>query len=432
MKLLLKILFIFYFVFLSFTDTLSLSGFLILPVIISVFIVWFGVIKLTSDRYITSLDLKIIKNEEILILMGLMGLVISSLINPNSNSINYILAYFYVFVVSLFFHKFIINKYFNIYKILKYNFYGVLITSSFVFINFWLNFLKIIDLQNYLPRTKEATATYKSVFPRAYGFSDEPTNLAFYFNTLGTLSLLYVWKISGYSKKIKVLFTSIVVFSWGVTFSSAGIVSMLFSITIVLISLLLKKILTIKKVYIRKNAILIFGVFFLLLILFIININPIINLFMPIYEQTKEAFNFFDYKNINRYDSRRVREWKFGLRSSLKNANNFLFGIGPGYRASQNKGSLINWHLFLFYEGGLITYLPFFLYLFLTGFRMLKSNLKYKYWFFIPFLAGFIHYFAISTFFEPFLWTLIIIFVIFDVQYNIIYFKNKGVFNEDT
>jgi len=432
MKLLLNILFIFYFIFLSFTDAFSLSGILILPVIISIFIVMFGIIKLTGDRYINSLDIKIIKNEEIFILIGLMGLVISSLVNPNSNSINYILAYFYVFVVSLYFHKFIINKYFDIFRILKYNFYGVFITSSFVFINFWLNFLKIIDLQNYLPRTKEATATYKVIFPRAYGFSDEPTNLAFYFNTLGTLSLLYIWKFSNYSKRIKGLFTFIVIFSWVVTFSSAGIVSMVFSITIVLSLALLKKILINKKLYIHKNSVLSFVVVFLLLILLIININPIIDLFNPIYKQTKEAFNFLNYNYGNSYDSRRVREWKSGLRSSFKNANNFLFGVGPGYRASNNKSSIINWHLFLFYEGGLITYLPFLLYLILTGLRMLKSKSKYKYWFFIPYLAGFIHYFAISTFFEPFLWTLIIIFVIFDIQHNRINCKNKGVHYEDT
>jgi hypothetical protein len=408
----------FYFIFLSFTDSFSLSGILIIPVVISIFIVMVGIVKLTSDRYITSLDIKIIKNEEIFILMGLIGIIISSLVNPNSNSINYISAYFYVFVVSLFFHKLIIHKYFNIFKILKYNFYGVFITSSFVFTNFWLKFLKIVDLQNYLPRTKEATATYKGIFPRAYGFSDEPTNLAFYLNSLGFISLLYVWKFSDYSKKIKIIFTFIVLFSWGVTFSSAGIVSIIFSLTIVLTFLLLKKILIQKISYIHKKSILIFFMIFLLLILFTVNIDSIINMFNPIYEQTKEAFNFLDYNNINNYDSRRVREWKFGLRSSFKTVNNFLFGVGPGYRASQNIGSLVNWHLFLFYEGGLITYLPFLLYLSLTGLRMLKSNSKYKYWFFIPYLAGVIHYFAISTFFEPFLWTLIIIFIIFDVQYN--------------
>ncbi|MFW5795077.1 MAG: hypothetical protein ACOCV1_06295 [Bacillota bacterium] len=427
MKLLLKILFILYFIFLSFTDTFSLSGILILPVIISVFIVFFGLIKLTSERYINSKNLKIYKSEDVFILIGLIGLIFSSLINPNSNSINYILAYFYVFLISIFFHKFMLNKYFNILKVLKYNFYGVLLTSSFVFVDFWFEFLGIINLQNYLPRTKEASATYKSIFPRAYGFSDEPTNLAFYLNTLGTLSLLYVWKFSNFSKITKLIFTFLVIFSWLVTFSSAGIVSMLFSITLVVFFLFFKNILKNKKIYIKKNNILFMLVFFLLILVLIFNINFIIDMFNPIYNQTKEAFEFLNYNNINKFDSRRVREWKFGLRSSFKDVNNFLFGVGPGYRASKGLGSLINWHLFLFYEGGLFTYLPFLLYLIFSGIRMVTSDLEYKWWFFIPFLAGCIHYFAISTFFEPFLWTLIIIFIISEVQYKNIDFGNRGV-----
>jgi len=427
MRIILKILFILYFVFLSFTDTFSLSGILLLPVVISVFIVFFGLIKLATDRYIKVNDLRVYKPEDIFILMGLIGLVISGLINSNSNSVNYILAYFYVFLISLYFHKFMLNKYFNIIKILKYNFYGVFLTSSFVFFEFWFEFLGIIDLQNYLPRTKKASAIYKATFPRVYGFSDEPTNLAFYLNTLGVLSLLYIWRFSNYRKSTKLIFTFLVVFSWIVTFSSAGIVSMLFSISLISVFLFLRNIIDNKKLYIKNNKIKFILLIILLLIVLIININHIIEIFNPIYEQTKEALNFLNYKNINKLDSRRVSEWKFGLRSIFKNPKNFLFGVGPGYRASKNLSSLINWHLFLFYEGGLITYLPFLLYLFFTGIRMLKSNFKYKYWFLVSLMAGFIHYFAISTFFEPFLWTLIVIFIVLDVQYKNKDLKAKGV-----
>ena len=59
--------------------------------------------------------------------------------------------------------------------------------GAFLSFNFILTLSNVINLQEMMPRFKDASANYLEVYNRGYGFSTEPGIVAYYFNTLGRL-----------------------------------------------------------------------------------------------------------------------------------------------------------------------------------------------------------------------------------------------------
>ena len=84
-------------------------------------------------------------------------------------------------------------------------------------------------------------------------------------------------------------------------------------------------------------------------------------------------------------------------------------GVGST-NATGTRGSNINWYIFLTVEGGLLSSIPIMLFLVFSFVRIAYSRVPGKMWFLVGLTAGAVHFLAISTFFYPFLWILLIMF----------------------
>jgi len=196
----------------------------------------------------------------------------------------------------------------------------------------------------------------------------------------------------------KIILTLLFVLGWLFTFSGAAIPALLFSMTV---SCLL--------IFVKRPAINKKSIPFLILLLFIFGFavvkkNNVYNFFSPIIhkmtlQQAAEG-------------SRPVR-WLHDIKLINESP---IFGHGPGYASVSERGSSVNWYLFLTMEGGLVTSLPIIFFLIFSFFRIYSSIIPGKIWFMSAFLAGSIHLAAISTFFHPFLWMLLIIFTLHQKQ----------------
>ncbi len=162
------------------------------------------------------------QKEDMFLMASMIVLFISSIFHAHDKTMNYMMAYFYVFVLLyLVFKSTLIHYRFDLKKILNINSIAVIIVCFFSSTEFFLEFLFNIEISEYILRTREATATYMPGVPRSYGFSTEPTALAMYINTLGPIALWNInqWNISRVTKYFIILTIAL---GWFFTFSAAG------------------------------------------------------------------------------------------------------------------------------------------------------------------------------------------------------------------
>ena len=309
---------------------------------------------------------------------------------------NYIFAYTYIFIIYLFFKLIYSTSNISIDNILKANAIAIIFVALFVIFEFVLNYFSIIDIQALLPRTRDVTATYLGgTYRRAYGFSTEPTIVAFYFNTLGPLGLWY-WFNRVKGKNITKLFITIVYLLAILLTFSPTVVFLLISIVIVALYNIISK----KRINISH-----FMKFSLVTLAIVITITIINN-------QGLISRHFEPYKTKillqqHNQPGSRINRWQMDI-ERVKEAP--LFGIGLGSLSTEGRGSSVNWYLFLAVEGGLISSVIMLLFLAITFFRITKSKLLFKNYMLVGYLAGIMHLSVISTFYYTFLWLLLIIF----------------------
>jgi len=381
-----------YIFFLSFTE-------LRLPILFLMIIVPIAFVRIISKQRIS---ISCYKHEDILILLMFIGLLISTLVNTSIKSLNYILAYFFIFGVSYIFLKGVLYNFSDVKKLLNVNTFAVLFVAIFSVIDFVSFSFLNVDVQQIIPRSKEATATYMGgMFRRSYGFASEPTILALYFNTLGILGIWNLWKRTNIIKPSKILLTVIFLLAWISTFSAAGWGSFFISILIsaALITLInMKK----KKVTLSKKKLKIVALAMLSIIIII-----------PMYQKEIKNFILPVYKKITLKEVATVRtaHWKWGFENIVESP---VFGRGLGSTSEAGRVSTINWYIFLTMEGGLISSIPIILFMLFSYVRIFLSKVEGKFWFMSGFMAGSMHFFAISTFYYPFLWFFLIIFFMCD------------------
>jgi len=242
-----------------------------------------------------------------------------------------------------------------------------------------------------MPRSRAASAVSMGTCRRSYGFSTEPTILAFYLNTLGVIG---IWNLCE-SFQIKRLLKSLLVFSyiiaWLTTISAVALVALPFSLFVCYFLIKLRQPLFSKR-----------GTFVAVVCCIMLCVSVPLTLsdkvtpyFAPIYH--KLSLN-------QEKEGSRPQRWKSDL--SVVSESPWT-GQGLGYATSAGRGSSVNWYLFLTMEGGLISSLPAILFLFFSFIRIYFSQVPGKLWFMSAFMAGSIHLVTISAFFHPFLWTLL-------------------------
>ncbi len=404
-NLLLRNLICAYIFFASWTDSFSLSEKLPLHIVILGAIVVVFIIAFLNGKKNLS---RAYKPEDFLVILCFIGVCLSGLLNPNGKTVNYVIAYFAVFIIGYLLLKGIVAQNINWQTLLKINTIALIFVALFTIFEFLIEFLTGFDIQTFIPRENPARATYLLRFPRAYGFAHEPTILAFYFNTLGLIGLWKLWYWNSIGRVfhrywLKIPLTLIAIFAWLSTFSAAGFVFL--PCSIILANCLKKRhnfsrTISPRLIFLVVLSIVIVTILFSIVSLNIFQSREIINEYT---DPLLTKVTLQDDKHVNI----RVTAWI----TSLDNIRRSLvFGIGVGHQSDSGLNSSFNWYLFLMLEGGLISFLPIAVFLCISFLRIAMSNVQGKLWFMTGFLAGAMHLLVIATFYHPFLWILLILF----------------------
>ncbi len=316
--------------------------------------------------------------EDFLLIFFFIFILLFALLFPTSKSLNYIAAYFIAIFINYFFIRNYIFQNLKLYQVLNANIFGVFFVSLFCNLEFFLSSFKNIYIQDFIPRTMIADADYLIGIRRVYGFSEEPTYLAWYLETLG---LIAIWSVivNSKNKYFRYLFISSVIITFITTFSASGIGTLFLSFIIVFIFRIKKNI---------KNI-----VFFL----------SIISLITFVYFY---FFDFFDILNskltLNQEGSGNRKDmWLSAFIDFYKNP---LFGNGLGFYSSLGLESPVNYFLFLISENGIFPLILIFLFYLIVLYKVYKSSFQKSYFFLIAIIGGILHLFTQSLFFHPCLW----------------------------
>ncbi len=385
MKDLLKIFFFLFIFTISWTNAFSLSQWLTIP---NLFIVLSSVVFLFLILFYDYKIKKLDNEDYILILIFLSQLILSSF-NITSKFFNYSLAFFYSFFIIYYLNKIISISFFRYDDLLKYNFYAVLFISIFGLSEFFLNYSFNFSIQSYIPRSSIASADYNlidKVIFRTYVFSEEPTYLAWYLNTLGLISFLYLKKIKNVFKRL-LLFLPVIV-TYISTFSAAGFILIISSFLIYNIF------------YFRIK--LIFGIllsifFTLFFVSYYIDLEILQELVNPL-------TNKITFQQLE--DGDRLPEWTKAWYLLL---NKPIIGHGLGYYSSLGQYTPMNFFLYISVESGLFITLLIIVFYITKFLKLIKLNSKEKPYFIIALISGIGHLFTQSLFYHPNLWFLIIL-----------------------
>ncbi|MEQ9623693.1 O-antigen ligase family protein [Coleofasciculus chthonoplastes] len=404
-NLLLRNLICAYIFFASWTDSFSLSEKLPLHIVILGAIVVVFIMAFLNGKKILS---RAYKPEDFLVILCFIGVCLSGVLNPNGKTVNYVIAYFAVFIIGYLLLKGIVAQNINWQTLLKINTIALIFAALFTISEFLIEFLTGFDIQTFIPRENPARATYLLRFPRAYGFAHEPTILAFYFNTLGPIGLWKLWHWNSIGRVfhrywLKISLTLIAIFAWFSTFSAAGFVFL--PCSLILANCLKKRHKFSRTISPRLIFLVVLSIVLVTLLFSIVYLNTF---------QSREIINEYTDPLRNKITlqsdgqaSRRVTAWINSLDNIPKSP---VFGRGVGSQSDSGLDSSFNWYLFLMLEGGLISFLPIAVFLCISFLRITVSHVQGKIWFMTGFLAGAMHLLVISTFYHPFLWILLIIF----------------------
>ena len=342
-----------------------------------------------------SLPKFIIFNEDRLIILFIILLSFSALINPNSKSINYVLAYFQVFVICFLLTRSIIIKKLSLRTILNTNTAAVCIASTFIVIEFTLRIFFLFDIHDYIPSYKEKSmAVVTEGIYRATGFGTEPTQTGFYLCALGPIAIWNLYKNINVNNKLKHLLVFFIILSLIFLFSVSSYL-VIFLTTLMFILLRWKWRL---KIFLRF-------LFLLLLIVFLIS------LYEPLYLIVLDILETIWGKMTFSSDGTSTNARTNLLLKGLERIYEYpIFGIGIGFSSSIDEASSINWYVFLMSEAGIPISMVLFSYMIIQLIRIYKSNIDARNPLLFGAFAGSAYLGTLSTFFYPNLWFVYIIY----------------------
>lgn len=388
---------------LSFSSAFNLARWIPLWMLPCILIFTLAIISLLSGKY--KFPKKAYVNEDYLLILLIIGVILSTTLNHHPRSNNYILAYTFIFGVLYLFFKGLFCKYCRYKTLLKINTLAVIFVTVFCLIDFLTyNFLGI-DVQSWIPNTNERIATYAVAtlrVRRSYGFSSEPTILALYFNTMGSLAIYSLWNTFQIREFLKWGFTAIFILAYLTTFSAAGFAGLIVAVPTCLLLIELQKP-NLSRGRLRKSILVIL---LAIIVSFVYNLDGIFDYFEGILGKV----SLMEFG-----ETTRTSNW---MRDLSKIVESPIFGHGMGYLSSNNMVSSINWYIFLTLEGGLISSLPIISFIVLTFARIYSSSIPGKFFYMFGLLSGAIHYIAISTFFHPAYWILLIFYFVHRQAYG--------------
>jgi hypothetical protein len=330
---------------------------------------------------------------DIFLLIMLCLLLFSSVLSPNDKTLSYILAYFYVIFGMYFLVKSaLITSQINFRTILKVNFYGVILLSTYILFEVSLKGFVDLDISSYLYRTREATATFYFGLYRAYGFSTEPTAVAWYLNSFALLAIYYI--VNNFKTFfVKYVLILIIICSFVLTFSSAGFLYLFLGLLFVIFKYNLYRIFYSK----------IFLFHMTLLVLIIFNFPSISDgIYYFVEGITDKIFLNTEYVSVN-------QRINYALLAFERFAQAPIIGGGLGLSSSFGESSPMSWYLIILTNGGLLSLLALLMFTYLKIYQVMKIHGNIGIYMTFSVVASFLTLATNAAFFNPFLWTLLAI-----------------------
>jgi hypothetical protein len=368
----------------SWTDFYSLNDYLTLPnIAIMVTVLIFSIYLLLFRQKLPPYPFKV---EESLIIFLFVSITFSTVFNINAKTAIYLLVYLYVCFFMYFFMNYVIMNFVSYRDILNTNLYAVFIVGCFGTVEFLLQVLFSYDIQDHIPHRMYNDGMYMEGIPRVNGFSEEPTYLAWYLNTMGTFA---VWWLLKKTKKkwVRVIVLFPITFCYITTFSGAGIPLLVIFSTIFFVILNKNRLEILRKI--------VPAICFIYVLLLSYNVDIALALEPLLYKSTLQQEG----------DIHRPEIWQ-------KAADLFysspIAGQGLGYYSTTKDGSPINFFLATAVEVGIVPVLIF---------SIFFAYFLVKIWYYkgeernvllVGISCGISHLWTQSLFYQPCIWLIVI------------------------
>jgi hypothetical protein len=330
---------------------------------------------------------------DIFLLLMLFSLIFSSIVSPNHKTLNYILAYSYIIFGMYFLVKSaLITSHIDFNTVLKVNFYGIVLLSVYIIFEVALKGLIDLDISQYLYRSGDTTATFSSGLYRAYGFSTEPTAVAWYLNSLAPLAIYYILNNFQFFL-VKYVLILIIMCAFVLTFSSAGFLYLFLGLLFVIFKYNLFRIF--------YSKIFLFHITLLLLMIFNVDeIRTSIDYFIDgILDKILLDDSYLSVKQ-------RVNAVSLALDRFYQSP---IIGGGLGLTSSLKETSPMSWYFIILTNGGLLSLFLLLMFVYLKINQAMKIHGNIGIYMTFSVITSFLTLATTSTFFNPFLWTLLAI-----------------------
>jgi len=364
--------------FLSFSSAFALTEHLRLYVVFSFALVFYAIFKVIYLGYMPKINAST-NVTAISSMCFVLYLWFISIFLLGSNTLIYLIVYTFFYVVLLYAFAILIKIY-GVLIFLKFNALSVLLISFFVILDFVLIYYFVFDVQGYIPRIGPVPdATVLGVFRRAYGFSNEPTNLSAYLLAMGGVAVYYwiTFKI-----RFTLYYTILVLMALFLTFSGSALGGLVIAlIAVCLIYFFLMPLIFNKKIF----------SLFCLIFLIVVAAS-----FSDAVHDVASKF----FVPGDGFGSGRGANWEYFWELSV--SNNFL---PNGLGSSGVTGIFpINTYLMILFEGGVIGLVLKLNFVFFPLLMLVMSKLPHfdKAFLLIVYIACFAQLGAFDTFYYPY------------------------------
>jgi len=409
----------------SWTNAFGFGRWFYAPTILVCVVSALAVMRAIKDR-----DFRLAFTGSDLAFIGFLGwTAVACVMSPNAKTLGYVYAYTFTFIGMAIILRLAVTRY-SLYlpQFYRTNEFGVLLVCCFCLVEFVSRYSVGMSIQNIVPRGVDATAVY-FIFPRVYGFSEEPTYLCWYLNTLGLLAVYTQWTLRGRGARPRV-FTAIVTTTWGLTFSAAGFAFLLLSLAVAVVVWLIKNSGNARRAAENWrtwlwNGLLVGAVILILCFVLTRDYRPVLaGVFNAVHVSWKPTgVSLIDLTSDAASGSStflqgmlekvtltedhgipRIQQWRNHLQLALQHP---WFGLGPGYFSSQGEDSSLNLFIFVAAEQGLPAMVLLVVGFALTGLRILRSSIRGAPIFLAGYTAGTAHLLTMTQHFHPALWLLV-------------------------
>ncbi|MDG1707556.1 MAG: hypothetical protein P8H03_02285 [Emcibacteraceae bacterium] len=387
------------FFFASWTGVFVTVAWISIPIIIACLLI--GLFFLLKGGEILNFQ----RDSDKIAIFMIICILIAALYNSNVQSIISVSTYITAFIILNILLREGIVTFGNYNSIKLANIIGVFFVVIFIYIAFYYEFFLDIPIQDYMPRTKDARATY-FIFPRIYAFSTEPTHLGWYLNTLGIVALYHSFQYLKHRNYTKILLGALFFGSWVLTFSVGSFVFLPFATLFVYTVLFIKKQ---ERININFKWALV-CIFILTILVIFVQQTIDSNILTLFFERMIEKISY-DGTGDN------IRSIRFSSDLSIALQHVFL-GKGPGYLSSMEQDSSLNLYLFLFLEAGIFAVVFLCIFYVLLFREIIFSKSEDSIIFGIAYIAGIAHLFTMTQFYHTNIWLLLAMFYLSNRKLN--------------